>query len=184
MYREFLGLPILFDVNNPLTVSFGHRVHGRRMCSGWTRHPSDFAKDYDNSKNNLLVETQASNRFKHQYNTTREYDTLVSLLLEVELPISIYNPAGEPGSVPYIPMSAISSDLSGSTVSITILARDSMVYMLGTSPRRPVSSLELQSRLAKYFRIQLSEIEVIALLDDVVLRCPSWLVDGHNCVPR
>jgi hypothetical protein len=50
-------------VHHPLRVSVAHRVHGKAMKTGWTRHPSRLSDRVD-ADNNTLFETWTSNAGK------------------------------------------------------------------------------------------------------------------------
>ena len=60
---EFLSLPITVYDTYPLCFALTHCKHGERMATGFTDNVSSL-KDRNESRNNLLVETQTSNYVK------------------------------------------------------------------------------------------------------------------------
>ncbi|KAK5708912.1 hypothetical protein LTR17_020240 [Elasticomyces elasticus] len=62
-YLEFLNLPRSMKMRHALMMSLGKKIHGQQMLTGWPAHPRELS-DRDDSKNNLLGETNFSNTFK------------------------------------------------------------------------------------------------------------------------
>lgn len=79
-YSEFLGLPIVFAISNPLCLAVGHKLHGHAMRTGWRDAPTELSHR-DNERQNMLLESQCSNFAKHNF-ATADYEGIKTLLRE------------------------------------------------------------------------------------------------------
>jgi len=61
------------------------------MRTGWTSGAPDSLSQRDDKLNNILVETQSSNFFKHDFDETT-YPRLLETIKEVAIPQDLYNP--------------------------------------------------------------------------------------------
>jgi hypothetical protein len=85
-YSEFLGLPIVYAIKNPLCFAITHRAHGNRMLTGWDKKkaPTELElHDRDDSTNNMLIETQTSNWSKSNFDT-KHYEGIKNMLRDVK----------------------------------------------------------------------------------------------------
>lgn len=61
-YAEFLGLPLAFETFSPLSLVVAHKVHGRKVRTGWPSNPRSL-EDRRNSSNNILIESRMKHKF-------------------------------------------------------------------------------------------------------------------------
>lgn len=98
-YTEFLRLPIVVRVRDPLNVSIGHKNHGMQMRTGWPRRPKKLS-DRNNAHNNILIETQFSNMIKLDYDSATEYASIRKLVDDINIPKSMYDPGAPAPTAP------------------------------------------------------------------------------------
>lgn len=79
-YAEFLGLPVVLAIKNPLCFAVGHKLHSHTMRSGWRKAPTKLSHR-NNERQNMLLETQTSNYAKHNFET-KDYPAIKNLLRE------------------------------------------------------------------------------------------------------
>lgn len=79
-YSEFLGLPVVSAINNPLCLAVSHKLHGHAMRTGWRKAPTELSHR-DNERQNMLLESQCSNYAKHNF-ATKDYEGIKTLLRE------------------------------------------------------------------------------------------------------
>lgn len=98
-YQEFLRLPLVCQLRwHPLSLSVGHKFHGRQMRTGWSPSPTTLA-DRNNAHNNILVETSLSNRLKSNF-ATRHYQFLREIIRTINLSEGYYDPNGPLDPIP------------------------------------------------------------------------------------
>lgn len=90
-YEEFFDLPRVVYIRHPLCLSIGHKVHGKRMSTGWSANPKSLA-DRVNDNNNILIETWFSNIAKQSYHESF-YDAMKKSMKTTVVPDSLYNKA-------------------------------------------------------------------------------------------
>lgn len=97
-YREFLGLPLLFQAWHPLNFSIAHKLHGRQMRTGWTMEPETL-NDRNDALNNILCETRFTNSLKHNFPTI-DYEFLLEVIRSINMPKHLYDPQGRLDPLP------------------------------------------------------------------------------------
>lgn len=91
--QEFLNLPLSFYCRHPLRVVIAHKVHGEPLQSGWRVPFPTALDDWVEEKNNMLLDTDFSNRLKHTTSETDEQALMVrEHLLNINLSTEMYDP--------------------------------------------------------------------------------------------
>ena len=88
-YSEFLGLPFVADRYDALSLSVAHAEHGMQMATGWKFRPETLA-DWSDARNNMLIETRASNYFKGAFPKSH-YPALQQMIRDVRVPKKYYD---------------------------------------------------------------------------------------------
>ncbi|KAF9761462.1 hypothetical protein IL306_003807 [Fusarium sp. DS 682] len=90
-YSEFLGLPLDIENGCPFTFAIAHEVHGFQMRTRWTQHPPTFEDRLNiDNENNILIETQSSNYYKHNF-AASYYPLLKDRAIDIHVPIELAN---------------------------------------------------------------------------------------------
>lgn len=90
-YRDFLGLPLVAWARHPFCIAIAHKTHKKQMRTGWTTGEPDSLSQRDDLINNILIETQSSNFFKHDFDQST-YPKLLEMIKEITVPKDLYDP--------------------------------------------------------------------------------------------
>ncbi|KAL1888150.1 hypothetical protein Sste5346_009760 [Sporothrix stenoceras] len=90
-YGDLLGLPLVFHRHNPLSVSIGHRLHGKQMRTGWPIASTSIGDRID-ELNNILLESRTINLLKSNF-PGEKYLFLKDLIRQISLPTSVFDPS-------------------------------------------------------------------------------------------
>lgn len=90
-YEEFLNLPLTAFVRHFLRFAVGHRHHNRQMLTGWMIGSPSSIADRNDTMNNVLIESSASNYAKWDF-AEPTYDRIKALMKLIRVPTKFYNP--------------------------------------------------------------------------------------------
>ncbi|CAG7557633.1 unnamed protein product [Fusarium equiseti] len=95
-YASILDLPISIAFRDGLTFAIGHAEHGRGMYTGWPPSPHSLDQRLDaDADNNVRVEPRSENFLKADYDPST-YDALKRMVMNIDLPESVYNKTLKP----------------------------------------------------------------------------------------
>lgn len=89
--RQLPSSPLVAWERHPFCISIARKLHKRQMKTGWTTANPDSLSQRDDTLNDILVETQASNYFKHDFDPST-YPRLQQMVQKISISSNFHNP--------------------------------------------------------------------------------------------